>query len=362
MTSISENKKLKHKIFVFANLKPSQINYKIIPLSKSPSVEHVYILRKTPLSINSENITCLSLPKFFRIRPLYWFFTAFYGVYCIKKYKTNLILNYNIFPHGFNAYLASLISKQPVIFSEINEDTIHYYKTSLFHSVIKRILRNAIIICTPGKNIAAFWENEGFDKTIQLHSTIDIHKFKPDLTQKKEYDFLFIGELDNNKRPNLILEAFCQILKKHSEATFCIIGYGDLEADLKQQIKSNSLQNNVFFIKTNDVLEYIQQSKTLIMASLTEGLPCAMMEAMSCELIVIVPPVGDITEVVSHNSNGFLYDNTLNGLIENMENTFEKHEELAHIRENARKIIVNEHSYEVATRKWDLLLNKISNY
>jgi len=99
--------KKKYTVFVFARLKPSQINYKIIPLSNSAMVERVYVLRKTPLEVNNEKVVCIALPKILRIRLLYWIFTSFYGAWLMKRKGANLIVSYNIFPHGFNGYIAS---------------------------------------------------------------------------------------------------------------------------------------------------------------------------------------------------------------------------------------------------------------
>ena len=141
----------KYNVFVFTLLKPSQIYYKIVPLSMSTMVEHVYVLRKQPIDIKENKITCLSLPWFVRIRPFYWFLAAFYGIYYMYKYKANIILNYNIFPHGFNAYIASKITGKPAIFSEINEDTKKYYQYTIPRFLIHSILKNATAICVPGR-------------------------------------------------------------------------------------------------------------------------------------------------------------------------------------------------------------------
>ena len=346
----------KFRIFVFANLKPSQIFYKIIPLSKSSKVEHVYILRKTSMKINEDKITCLILPWLLRKRPIYWFLTCFYGILCMRKYQANLILSYNIFPHGFNAYIASKITRIPAIFSEINEDTKNYYKHFIPRFIIKMILKNAKTICVPGQQTGDFWNSMGFNQTYSLHSTIDIDKFKPDLTQEKIFDYIYVGVFNDNKRPFLIVDAFNDIQKKRPSATLCIIGFGELENDLKNQINSLNLQKKVTLIKTMDVLDYYRKSKIFVMASLSEGLPCAMMEAMATELIVIVPSIGDIPDIIQHNINGYLYNNSKTELIRYMEDVYLNYLNLNNLRKNARQKIISNHSYRVATTKWNDLL------
>lgn len=356
------DKKMQYRVFVFANLKPSQIDYKIIPLSRSGMVEKVIILRKTPLLINSEKIICLSLPWHLRIRPIYWFFTFIYGIHQIRKHKTNIILSYNIFPHGLNAYLASIFLKQKAIFSEINEDTINYSQKLVFKFIVKKILDNASLICTPGSNTTKFWNLLGYNNTTQLHSTIDIHKFKPNKLVQKEYDFIYIGTLDTNKRPQIIIDAYNRLLKDDQNLRLCIIGFGPLEFAIKQKIKALKIEKNISFISTNDVLGYINKSKVFVMASLSEGLPCAMMEAMACELVVIVPPVGDISDVVIHGENGYLHDNTINDLSYFMKEAITNYYKLDALRNEARSTIEKNHSYSSATEKWNYVFNNIDEF
>jgi glycosyltransferase involved in cell wall biosynthesis len=348
----------KHIIFVFANLKPSQIFYKILPLSRSRFVEKVIVLRKEYIDVGEDKIICRSIPKFFRIRPFYWIFVPFYGIYLIKKYKVTIILNYNIFPHGFNAFFASLFTKQPVIFSEINEDTINYHKNRAIRPLINMILNNAKFITVPGSTTAMYWKNNGYDKLFSLHSTINTDIFLPDKNIITEFDFLFIGEFDRNKRPDLVLEAFADLKKNGLAATMCMIGFGILHDLLKQKIDNYGLNNSVTLIKTNNVLDYIRKSNIFVMASLSEGIPCAMMEAMSCELIVIVPSVGDIADVVQHSVNGFIHNNTKEELRHYMIEAYNNYNVVTPLRKQARETIINGHSYRVATSKWDELLNK----
>lgn len=347
----------KHIILVFANLKPSQVIYKIIPLSRSEYVEKIIILRKEYMEIGNKKIACLSLPWLLKIRPFYWFFTSFYGIYLIRKHKVTLILNYNILPHGFNAWIASLFTNRPVIFADINEDTIKYHRNILTRPLINNILRNATWITTPGSSTEAYWNQNGFSNTKHLHSTIDTETFFPDVSVKKVYDFIFIGEFDNNKRPDLILKAFLSLRQRGSnQLKLCIIGFGLLEKKLHEIISDNGLEECVSVIKTNQIIDYVRKSKILVMASLSEGIPCVILESMACELIVLAPPVGDISDVVNHNSNGFLHNNSEEDLINCMLNAYTEYNNLGNLRKAARQTIIDKHSYQSALVKWNNLL------
>jgi glycosyltransferase involved in cell wall biosynthesis len=346
----------KFRIFVFANLKPSQIFYKVLPLSQSSLVDKIIILRKEFIDIEETKIICKAIPQFFRIRPFYWFFVPFYGMFLIKKFNVSLIINYNIFPHGFNAFFASLFIRRPVIFAEINEDTINYHKKHFVRPIINAILSNAKFITVPGSRIRKYWVDNGYNKIVNLHSTINTNIFVPDVKTNKVYDFIYIGEFNQNKRPDFILEAFMELRSKGINATMGMIGFGSLLNDMKEIIELYEMGSSVSLITTNNVLEYLQQSKIYVMASLSEGIPCAMMEAMSCGLVVIVPPVGDIADVIHHKENGYLHNNSKEELTRYMLDAYQNYDNLGPMKEKARETIINGHSYSVAAEKWNNLL------
>jgi glycosyltransferase involved in cell wall biosynthesis len=350
----------KHTIFVFTNLKPSQINYKIIPLSHSGHVEKVIVLRKKFMEIKQDKVVCMPLPGLMRIRPFYWFFVAVYGIYLIRKLKVTLILSYNIFPHGFNAYFASLFTRKPVIFAEINEDTIAYHQKPIVRPLILRILNNARYILVPGSKTGSYWKAGGFNKMVILHSTINTDVFKPNASIAKEFDFLYIGVYDSNKRPDMILDAFAALREEGIQARICMIGFGPLGEVLLEKAKSLRIEDRVVFHNTGDVIDYINKSRIFVMASLSEGIPCAMMESMACEVIPIVPDVGDIKDVVKFNENGILYDGSYSELKRWMKDILTRYPQLDDMKKRARKTIVEGHSYAVATSRWDNLLGQIN--
>lgn len=347
------------RIIIFSLLKNSQINYKVIPLAHSNFVEKVIIFRKVSTFLNEPKVKAILLPKYFRFKVVYWLFTSIYGVYLIKSNKVDIIINYNILPHGINAFVASKLTKKPVIFCEINEDTIKYHKNFFLKKIINRVLSNAQLITVPGNNTFAYWQQCGFKNIIQQHSTInpDVFNYKTGL--EKRYDFIFVGEFDTNKRPDIILEAFILIRKSGINAKLCLIGYGVLSESLKHRVLFSEVDGSVDIISTNEVLPYLQVSKIFVMSSKTEGLPCALMEAMSCELIPIVTPVGDIKDLVKPDFNGFFHNGTAENLSSMMQEVLHSYENLIKIRKNARNYIVENYSYDVATKKWNYIFEKV---
>lgn len=90
-----------------------------------------------------------------------------------------------------------------------------------------------------------------------------------------------------------------------------IAGSGEEEVALKEYVKKNSLEEQVEFLgwinkdKKNDLL---MKSDVLILPSYNEGLPMAILEAMSYGLAIVSTDVGSINEAVNNGLNGYVYN------------------------------------------------------
>lgn len=88
-----------------------------------------------------------------------------------------------------------------------------------------------------------------------------------------------------------------------------IVGAGPLEEEIKEEWKALNLQNKVFFagLQTN-VKPYFEAFDIFMMTSSFEGLPIALLEAMSMECAVVSTNAGGIKEVIRNNTDGILVD------------------------------------------------------
>ena len=140
------------------------------------------------------------------------------------------------------------------------------------------------------------------DKFKVMHSTVDVQRFIPAKNINKEIDFLFLGRLAPVKNINLIIKAFRQLLQSdphNSGLKMAITGNGPEKQKLVTLVRQLNIQDSVFFYDFDeDPLNWFQKSRFLVMASTTEGLPTAMMQAMACEVIPITNLTGNIPDIV----------------------------------------------------------------
>ncbi len=109
-----------------------------------------------------------------------------------------------------------------------------------------------------------------------------------------------VGRLTPLKGGSDLLTAFAQVCKIHPQAALIIVGDGsDLEV-LAEKIRVLELENNARLLGArSDVPRLLGASDLYVSASLFEGLPVAMLEAMAVGLPVAATEVGDVPLVLT---------------------------------------------------------------
>jgi L-malate glycosyltransferase len=111
----------------------------------------------------------------------------------------------------------------------------------------------------------------------------------------------------SQKRLWLWVDIALRILKKHPEVHFLLVGDGEWRERLEKQIADSGKKENFHLVGTQkEVIPYLSLMDIYLSSSEFEGLPIAMLEAMSCEVPVVGTRAGGIGEVIQHGVQGFL--------------------------------------------------------
>ncbi|WP_037321013.1 glycosyltransferase [Salegentibacter sp. Hel_I_6] len=103
------------------------------------------------------------------------------------------------------------------------------------------------------------------------------------------------------------LQLIKKLRSKNSNIYGIIVGAGPLEDEIKEEWRRLGLEDTVFFpgLKT-DVKPYFEAMDIFMMSSLFEGLPIALLEAMSMECAVVSTDAGGIKEVIRNKEDGLI--------------------------------------------------------
>ena len=116
-----------------------------------------------------------------------------------------------------------------------------------------------------------------------------------------------VGRLSIEKGHRFFLEAAKSILYKFPSTKFLIVGEGSLYEELKNQVFSLDLKENVVFTGfRKDVAPLFHTMDVVVSSSLREGIPLTILESMAMGKPVIATSVGGVSKLVQNKRTGFL--------------------------------------------------------
>ncbi|ODV62705.1 phosphatidylinositol N-acetylglucosaminyltransferase SPT14 [Ascoidea rubescens DSM 1968] len=146
--------------------------------------------------------------------------------------------------------------------------------------------------------------------------------FRPDLSKmnrKLKQNIKKMTNTINNNSADLLVKIIPIICSKNSKVRFLIAGDGPKFIDLVQMIEMNRLQERVELIgeiRHEQVRDVMCKGDIYLHASLTEAFGTVLVEAASCNLLVVTTRVGGIPEVLPNYMTVFA-NPSVNSLVEN---------------------------------------------
>jgi len=104
-----------------------------------------------------------------------------------------------------------------------------------------------------------------------------------------------------------LVAAMDHVIDKEPDVHLFIVGWGELESDLRTEVETRGLGEKVTITgKVPTVHEYYALSDVFVSSSKFEGMPIAHLEAMAAELPIVATDIPGVREVVTDRENGYL--------------------------------------------------------
>jgi glycosyltransferase involved in cell wall biosynthesis len=127
--------------------------------------------------------------------------------------------------------------------------------------------------------------------------------------QRKKYDLIYLGRLEKEKNPLALVKLIVILKKTFPQISLCVVGIGSYESEMRFLSRSFQLENNIIFLGyRSDVSRLLSQSKILVMTTMNEGLPIAILEAGMQDVPCITTRFLGSDEVIIHNKSGIICD------------------------------------------------------
>ncbi len=292
-------------------------------------------------------------------------------IYFINKIKVDLIHTTGVFPD----YAISKIKKYKQIVTLHNYAYYDYVsKFGKFKGMILAKMQlfaaaNAAKTVTCSKSLSKMYFKNLNLKFDYIQNGIDVSTFKRDSYNsiRKDYNiapnafvFIYTGQFIARKNIDITLNAFNQLFNEDKNTVFILLGDGPERNKLRKKYNNNNI---IFTGNVNNVEEFLCSSNVYISASKSEGLPNGVLEAMACELPVLLSNIPQHMEIIECNKNiGYTFSTDNLKEIKKCMNIIRKEKRLLFMSKNARKTVEKVFSDSVMSNKYQNLYEKIIDY
>ena len=172
----------------------------------------------------------------------------------------------------------------------------------------------------------------------------------------------YIGRLSGEKGVQNFTQALPTILGDQKDLRVLIGGDGKLKESIETSLQEEGVTARIDlpgWISHDDLPNYLNQLRLLVLPSYTEGLPNIMLEAMACGTPVLATPVGAIPDVIIDGKTGFIMENNSPECIaENVIRALSS-PDLERIAEAGRWFVEGEFTFERVVERWKKVLEEI---
>lgn len=132
----------------------------------------------------------------------------------------------------------------------------------------------------------------------------------------EDFVFMSTGQISVRKNHEVFIRALARVNEKRIK--YVIVGFGELEQKLMHLAHQLGLADRIIFTGyRDDVKDLLHAVDAFAFPSLQEGLPVAMMEAMSAGLPILCSRIRGNTDLIRDGEGGYLYDcNDIEGFTE----------------------------------------------
>ncbi|MEW6259114.1 MAG: glycosyltransferase [Thermodesulfobacteriota bacterium] len=204
-----------------------------------------------------------------------------------------------------------------------------------------------------------------------VYNGIDAGLFRKNVTSRNRYrrnysiddDETVIGTLANFRKEKhypFLLDAFCRIRKHHPRTRLLCVGGGPEFDSIRSQAVALGLTDGIFTGYVEDVAGHLSAMDLFVFCSLHEGLPNAILQAMSMELPIVSTAVGGICELIVDGEDGLLVPpNNQDAFLKAVFNLLDHPERRAVLGRRAREKVLMSFSLKAMVEGYDRLFRQL---
>lgn len=247
------------------------------------------------------------------------------GLWAIFRHArdADLFHGHCIYAMGVPAVLLGKLARRPSVATAHGTDLYVHSKSERppIRFWTRLVLRGATRVIAVSTSLERMIENLGVgeDRRRRVPNGVDIDRFRP-VDDPEPYRgrlglppgahiFLSLGLFIPQKGHRVLAEAFRLLSSRRPESFLVLAGDGPLRAEIAARMSEAGLDERVRFtglLSHEEVAPWIAASHALLLPSLDEGMPLAILEAFASARPLVGTTAGGIPEVVNDGRLGIL--------------------------------------------------------
>ena len=169
------------------------------------------------------------------------------------------------------------------------------------HHYRKKLAKKIDVMAARSEFVEERLEDHGFGNT-EVHYNFVEEGFSDKVEPEGEGDVLYVGQMTEQKGPQLLVEAIPEITEKFPDKRFVFLGEGEIKEELERKVEKLGLEENVVFrghVSKEEVKSRMKGASVMVSPSLWyEPLSRVIIEAKSLGTPVITTDRGGNSESV----------------------------------------------------------------
>lgn len=243
----------------------------------------------------------------------------------------------------------------------------HFYRNTIRY----RRYKNLYLLCASAYASADFSRTFTFlNKAYKWGYLTEVKRYEDldgVIAGKRPNSILWVARMIGLKHPEQALEIAKRLKAEGYDFNLRMIGNGELESTMAQQILDNNLSDHVEMLgamKPDEVRRYMEDSQIFLFTSdKNEGWGAVLNESMNSACAVVAShAIGSVPFLVKDGENGLIYkDGDMDDLYEKVKSLLDHAEERKRLAKQAYATMAEEWNPENAARKLLQLFKEILN-
>lgn len=225
--------------------------------------------------------------------------------------------------HGFHFYKGAPLKNWLIFYpvekflARYTDDLITINKED-YELAKRKFKTNVYYIPGVGIDQNKFDINMSEEEKINLRKTLNL--------KKDDFVMIYPAELNKNKNQKFLIEVMEELTKKYSNIHLLLPGKDSYNGFYQNLVKEKKLENNIHFLGfRKDIPKLLKIANLSVSASLREGLPVNIMEAMYVGLPIVATNCRGMKDLIENGKNGYVVEQyNSEKFINNIENIYLK--------------------------------------